>query len=313
MLAIHISHDVVKYAQLVNFKGTPFIESLGKVCLKDGMQLSDMSKAEVISALSEQITIIRNSAEFPDNSTHIVIDSDWFPMGVHRVDEVLAGNDLEKYLKWYMKEMLEGSLSEYSLVHQALNRDPERGIEYLSMGIPQSFDSWITKVFGPSELEVKNVISEIQAIGDVLAASRQLDAEGGIQVVLENRENSISCHLYQNKEFAGLFQGALNWDFKITLDHIRGDYNLIMQVKEAIEKAIKGKRDPENVITNLYYFSSTGDPTVLNNLKIYDNSCQTLNLGDHFNFRDPDFENIDEYAVVLGALNIEIQERFSET
>jgi len=312
MLAIHITHDSLKFAQLVNFKGTPFIESLGKVSMKEGLQIPDMSNAEVIVSLADQILKIRNSAEFPDNSTHIVIDSNWFPIGIHQVDGVLTGADLNKFLKWRMDEMLESATSQFSLVHQKLRQSTENGVEYLTIGIPASFETWIQKIFAPSELEVKNVITEIQAIGDILAASGQLDTEGGIQVVLDNRGNNISCHLYQDQEFLGMFHAALNWDYQVTIDHSRGDFQLIKQVKEAIEKAIKGKHDPENVITNLYYYTSAGDETVLNNLQKYPDSCQTLNLAKHFNFRDPEFENIDEYAVVLGALSMEIRERFNE-
>jgi len=69
MLAIHISKDTIKYAQLVNFKGTPFIESLGKVDLGDILKVSDTSSAEISHILAEKITAIRKSAEFPDNST----------------------------------------------------------------------------------------------------------------------------------------------------------------------------------------------------------------------------------------------------
>ncbi len=312
MLAIHISHDTLKYAQLVDFKGIPFIESLGKVNIKDGLQIPDTTNAEVIRGLAEQITAIRNLAEFPDNNTHIVIDSDWFPMLIHQVDDALTGADLEKYLKWRMTEMLENAVSQYKLVHQELNDSIDNGVEYLSLGIPQSFDSWIGKVFSPSELDVKQVIMDIQAIGDLFSTSGLLDSEGGIQVLLENRKDTIYCHIFQDNEFKGLFHASLNWDYKITLDHVRGDYQMITQIKTAIEQAIKGKRDPENVLTNLFYFNSSGDATVLKNLTQYENSCRTLDLAHHFNFRDPDFENIDEYAIVLGALSIEIQEQSSE-
>ena len=312
MLAIHISRKTLKFAQLVNFKGTPFIESLGKVSLGDALQNPDMTNTQVVMSLAEHITTIRNSAEFPDTSTHIVIDSDWFPMGIHPVDSALSGNDLIKYLKWYMKEMLEGSESQYSVIHQELSRSSAKSAQYVSLALPHSFDTWLDRIVGPSELELKKVITEMEAIGNVLTATKLLDFEGGIQVVLENRENTINCHMFQNQELSGLFHGSLNWDYKITLDHVRGDAKLIHLVKEAIERAIKGKRDPDNVITNLFHFSSTGDPSLLSNLENYEVSCQPLKLGNHFNFRDPDTENIDEYAVVLGALNVEIQERFSE-
>jgi len=312
MLAIHISRKTIKFAQLVNFKGMPFIESLGKVSLEEHFQSTDMTNTNVIMSLAEQISTIRNSAEFPDNSTHLVIDSDWFPMGIHRVDSALSGKDLNKYLKWYMKEMLESAISQYTMVHQELNRSSGKSAQYLSIAIPQSFDSWLERIISPSELDLKKVITEMEAIGNVLTATKLLDYEGGIQVVLENRENTINCHMFQNQEFSGLFHGSLNWDYKITLDHVRGDENLIKLVKDSIERAIKGKRDPDNVITNLFYFSSTGDPSLMTNLEQYEVSCQPLKLGNHFNFRDPDSVNIDEYAVVLGALNVEIQERFSE-
>lgn len=312
MLAIHISRKMLKFAQLVNFKGTPFIESLGKVSIEEDLQSPDMSNTQVIMSLAKHIATIRNSAEFPDTATHLVIDSDWFPMGVHPVDAMLSWKDLSKYLQWYMKEMLERSESQYSVIHQELSRSSAKSAQYLSLAIPQNFDVWLDRIIGPSELELKNVITEMEALGNVLAASNLMDIEGGIQVILENRENTLNCHMYQNQEFSGLFHGSLNWDYKITLDHVRGDSNLINLVKDAIERAIKGKRDPDNVITNLFYFSSTGDPSLLINLENYPESCKPLSLRDHFNFREPDTDNIDEYAVVLGALNVEIQERFSE-
>jgi len=312
MLAIHISRRSIKFAQLVNFKGTPFIESLGKVSLEQELQNPDMTNTQFVLSLAEKIFNIRNSAEFPDNSTHLVIDSDWFPLGIHPVDASLSGNDLTKYLKWYIKEMLEGSESQYSTIHQELNRSSGKATQYLSIAIPHSFETWLDRIMAPSELELKKVITDMEAVGNMLTATKLLDIEGGIQVVMENRENTLNCHMFQNQEFSGMFHGSLNWDYKITLDHVRGDVNLIQLVKEAIERAVKGKRDPDNVITNLFYFSSTGDPSLLNNLQNYEASCQKLNLANHFNFRDPDTENIDEYAVVLGALNVEIQERFSE-
>ncbi len=312
MLAIHISRNFIKFAQLVNFKGTPFIESLGKVSIKDQLHSLDMGNTQHIMMLAEQIASIRNSAEFPDTATHLVIDSDWFPFGIHPVDTALSEIDLRKYLKWYIKEMLEGSAAQYAVIHQELSRISGKAAQYFSMAIPQSFDTWVDRIIAPSELELKKVMTEMEAIGNVLTATKLLDFEGGIQVVLENRENTVNCHLFQNQEFSGTFHGSLNWDYKITLDHMRGDANLINLVREALEKAIKGKRDPDNVITNLFYFSSSGDPALLSNLEKYEGSCQRLKLENHFNFRDPDADNIDEYAVVLGALNVEIQERFSE-
>ena len=311
MLAIHISRKMLKFAQLVNFKGTPFIESLGNVSIEE-LQSPDMSSTQVIMSLAEHIATIRNSAEFPDTATHLVIDSDWFPMGIHPVDSSMSGNDLSKYLKWYMKEMLDSSESQYAVIHQELNRSSAKTTQYVSLAIPQNFDNWLDRIIGPSELELKNVITEMEAIGNVLTATKHLDFEGGIQVVMENRENTLNCLMFQNQEFSGLFHGSLNWDYKITLDHVRGDATLINLVKDALERAIKGKRDPDNVMTNLFYFSSTGDPSLLNNLTKYEESCKPLNLVECFNFREPETENIDEYAVVLGALNVEIQERFSE-
>ena len=158
MLAIHISRHNIKFAQLVNFKGTPFIESLGKVDLSESIYSPDMTNSQVIMSLAEQISSIRNSAEFPDTATHLVIDSDWFPMGIHPVDTALSGNDLNKYLKWYMKEMLEGALDQYSIVHQELNRSSAKAAQYLSIALPQSFGSWLDRIIGPSELELKNDI-----------------------------------------------------------------------------------------------------------------------------------------------------------
>ncbi len=312
MLAIHISYDTLKYAQLVNFKGTPFIESLGKITLKDGLLIPDTTNTEVIRSLADQISNIKSSAEFPDNSTHIVIDSDWFPLLVHEIDGAMNDVDRDKFLKWRLGEMLENAQSQYTLIHQELSQTQASSVKFLSLGIPQSFDDWLDRVIAPSELKINNVILDIQAIGDMLTASGQLDPEGGLQVVMENKENAIACHLYQGQEFSGLFRAALNWDFKITMDHVRGDLKLITEVKTAIEQALMGKRDPENVLTNLFYFNSTGDTAVLSNLGNYESCCQSLDLVDHFNFRDPDFDNIDEYAVVLGALSLEIQERFGE-
>ncbi|NQV15738.1 hypothetical protein HQ531_09810 [bacterium] len=312
MLAIHISRDTLKFAQLVNFKGTPFIESLGKLSIKEGLQVPDTTNSEVILGLAEQITNIRNSAEFPDNATHIVIDSDWFPLSIHQVDSVLDHSEKEKYLTWRMSEMLETAYDQYSLVHQVLRQVDATSDEYLSLGIPHSFSTWIDKIVSPSELGTKNVILDIQALGDMLAVSGQLDSDGGIQVVMENQENAIRCHIFQNLEFCALFHAALNWDYTITVDNVRGNSKMVDQVAEALGRALKGKQNPDNAITNLFYFNSSGDPAVLHNLAKYGTSCQKLNLADHFNFRDPDFENIDEYAVVLGALSVEIQERFSE-
>lgn len=312
MLAIHISHDTLKYAQLVNFKGTPFIESLGKVPLKGGLLVQDTSNTDVIRMLGEALKVIRNDADFPDNSAHIVMESDWFPFMVHHVDGVLQGADLDKYLAWRVTEMLESAASQYSTTHQALRRDSEDGVEYLSISTPGIFNSWIEKISAPSELKIQNVILEIQALGDLLSASGQLDQEGGLQVVLDNQDGRIVCHVYQNKEFLAVFQGTINWDYKISIDYCRGDAKLVGQVSNAIERAIKGKQNPDNVLTNLFYITSSGDASLLNNLPNYTPTCTALNLVEHFNFRNPEFENIDEYAVVLGALSTEIQERFRE-
>jgi hypothetical protein len=312
MLAIHISHDTLRYAQLVNFKGSPFIESLGKIQLKEGLLSKDSSSGEVIRTLADHVSAIRNSADFPDNGTHLVVDSDWFPSLVHHVDGVLQGADLTKYLKWRMGEMLESSSSQYRTTHQELRRDHELGIQYLSICLPVTFDEWVERIVAPSELKAQKVILDIQALGDMLAASGHMDEEGGIQVILENQDARIRCHIFQDQEFIALFHASVNWDYKLTVDHARGSTELINPVVEAIEKAIKGKHNPDNEITSLFYFTSSGDPALLNNLSKYKPTCQPLDLVHHFNFRDPDFENIDEYAVVLGALSTEIQERFSE-
>ena len=312
MLAIHISHDSLKYAQLVNFKGTPFIESMGKIALKEGLLLQDVNNAEVIRILADHISGIRNSAEFPDNSTHLVIDSDWFPILVHQADGVLEGKDLAKYLKWRIQEMLESASSQYRTTHQELRRDSEGGKQYLSISTPVSFNEWVDKISASSELSIQNVVLEIQALGDILSASNQLDEEGGLQVILENQDGKIRCHAYQDQEFIAVFHAAVNWDYKLTVDYSRGDAKLVSSLVDAIEKAIKGKLNPDNVITNIFYLSSSGDPALLNNLTKYTPTCKPIDLVHHFNFKDPEFDNVDEYAVVLGALSTEIQERFSE-
>jgi hypothetical protein len=312
MLAIHISRKTLKYAQLVNFKGTPFVESLGKMAVKEGLRTPDTTSAEVIRGLSEQISEIRNSAEFPDTSTHLVIDSDWFPMLVHEVDEVLSKSDIDKYLEWRIREMLESSGEHYRLLHQELSSTDKTRHKYLSIGIPQTFDIWVNKVTEPSDLEVKNVTLDIQALGDLLARADLLDLEGGIQVILENKAGSVTCYIYKGKDYEGHFQATMDGDRKLTLSYTRGDSKLINSILSAIEAALRGTQDPDTVITNLFYFTSTGDDSLLNNLQLFDTSCRPLNLVEHFNFRDPEYANIDEYAIVLGALSVEIAGGFDE-
>jgi len=312
MLAIHLTRDTLKYAQMVDFKGSPFIESLGKISIKDDLEITDTTNIEVIRKLAEQIEKIRNSAEFPDSATHIVIDSEWFPLLVHKVDTVLSHADTEKYLAWRLNEMLESAYPQYRLIHQPLAGGDERTRTYLSIGVPVSFDTWVNKILAPSELEVKNVITDIQAIGDLLVATKQIDREGGIQLILDNQDKKISCYLLRDQEYAGHFLASLNWDYKLTLDYVRGDLSFIKGVAAAVEKALRGKQDPDNTLTNLFYFSSSGDPSMLNRLQQYENSCMPLNLVDRFNFREPDYENIDEYAVVLGALSAEIMDDSGE-
>jgi len=311
MLAIHISRDTLKYAQLVNFKGVPFIESLGKISIKDDLQIADTENLDVIRSLAQQIAKIRNAAEFPDSATHIVIDSEWFPLLVHQVDTILSEKDTAKYLAWRFTEMLENATSQYQLIHQQLGQAIDDSQTYLSMGVPESFDTWIEKVFTPSELEVNKVITDIQAVGDLLVTSKQLDFDGGVQLVLDNQDKKISCYLLRDQEYAAHFQASLNWDYTLTVDYVRGDMRLAHEVKEVLESALKGKQDPDYILRDLFYFTSTGDASMLNRLQNYER-CTPLNLVDRFNFRDPDIDNIDEYAIVLGALSAEMQGEISE-
>lgn len=312
MLAIHISRDTLKYAQLVSFKGVPFVESLGKISIKAGLQIQNTTNAEVTRNLAEQIASIRNSAEFPDNSTHLVIDSDWFPVLLHGVDGVLSDGDIDKYLAWRMSEMLDNTASQFRIVHQKLADSDEQEHQYLSLGIPKSFDSWIEKVMGPSDLEVNQVIMDIQALGDLLSASGQLDPEGGIQVILENQQDAIRGHIYENQDFKGYFSGSFDSERSVTLDLVQGDRKWIRGIVRSVERALQGRGNPDNVLTTLFFFTSTGDTANVNNLNGYKDSCKPLDLHKHFNFRDPEFNNIDEYAVVLGALSPELSESIVE-
>lgn len=313
MLAVHILHNRIRFAQLVNFKGTPFIETLGEVEMKSSLKISDLNNGEMIRLLSDHLVSIRNSAEFPDNSVHLVLDSDWFPSMVHTVDDVLEGRDLHKYLEWRTREMLESNTDQYKIVHQSLGHTKSgEQSRYYTVCVPHSLDEWVEKVFHTSELEVKDVILDIQAAGDMLTAAELLLSDGGIQVVLENRENGVKCFVYKDQEFYGLIHASLNWDYKLTPDYVRGDVEVMSDIASAIEKALKGKGNPDNALTHLFYLTTTGDPELLSNLSQYDDSCRELKLVKHFNFRDPEFDNIDTYALVLGALHREIRERFNE-
>lgn len=311
MLAIHISKDAIKYAQLVNFKGTPFVESLGKMDLDGLLTFADTGNAEITRTLAEKIAEIRNSAEFPDNSTHLIIDSTWFPTLIHDLDEDLGSLDREKYLNWRLREMLDTGSDNFRFIHQELARSNGKQ-NFLSLGIPNSFDTWVDKISRPSELEVKQVIMDVQSIGDLLSTTHLLDGQGNLQVVLENKSEGIACWLFKDTEFTGFFHANLDLENKLSPGLMRGDQENIKRVIRAIERALGGVQNPDTALNHIFYFSSSGSTNTLANLQNYPDSCQPLKLVERFNFRDPEYPNIDEYAVVVGALCEEIRTGLGE-
>jgi len=312
MLAIHISKDTLRYAQLVNFKGTPFIESLGKMDLGDLLQVPDTSNAEVTRALAEKIAEIRDSAEFPDNSTHLVIDSSWFPTLIHNVDEELTASDREKFLDWRFRELLDTSSENYRIVHQALTSQGAVDQKFLSIGIPNSFSSWVDKISRPSELDVQNVILDIQSLGDLLSTTHLLEGDDNLQVILDNRSEGFTCWLFKSSDYVGHLHAVMDLEGKLSVDLMRGDPDLVKRVARAVELALNGDQNPDTALAHIFYFSSTGSASTLTNLQNYPESCQPLKLVERINFRDPEFPNIDEYAVVVGALSDEIRTGLSE-
>ena len=306
MLAIHISRDTLKYAQMVNFKGTPFIESLGKIDLEGLLTVPDTTNAEVTRALAEKIAAIRSSAEFPDNSTHFVIDSCWFPALVHEVDGELEEGDQEKYLDWRVREMLDAGAENYRFVHQALASKDAFGHNFFSLAIPNTLHTWIERISRPSELEVQNVSIDAQALGELLSITNLLDPEGGLQVVLENKQDRVDCWVFQNLDFAAYYQAVIGAENRLTVGLVRGDNDLVSRVANAVGRALNGEQNPDTALTTLYYFNSSGGVGRLTNLGNYPDSCKPLNLVEKFNFREPEHPNIDEYAVVVGALSNEI-------
>lgn len=312
MLAIHISRDTIKYAQLVNFKGTPFIESLGKVDLEDMLQFPDTSNAEITRSLSEKIVNIRNSAEFPDNATHIVIDSSWFPSLIHQVENELTDTDRDKYLTWRFTEMLDSTADHYKFTHQPLGSEDGATTTYLSIAIPNTFNTWVERITKASELAVQSVLTDVQALGDLLAATGNLDGEGNLQVVLENRSSGLKCSLYKDQDLAASFHADIDDTLALTPTVVRGEQALIKRVMRSIERALRGEQNPDTVLSKLFYFTSNGRENMVANLVSYPESCQELDLIGSFNFREPEFPNIDEYAVVVGALSQELETESSE-
>ncbi|MCF7904931.1 MAG: hypothetical protein K9M49_07220, partial [Candidatus Marinimicrobia bacterium] len=258
MLAIHIARDTIKYAQLVNFKGAPFIESLGKVDLEDILQFPDTSNAEITRSLSEKIVSIRNSAEFPDNATHLVIDSSWFPTLVHAVEDELSEADRDKYLEWRFTEMLDSTADHYKFTHQPLGTGNGTTTSYLSVAIPNTFNTWVERITRASELAVQNVIMDIQALGELLAATGKLDSEGNLQVLLENHVHGITCTVFSDKDFMASFQADLDDSLTVTPTVVKGEHALIKRIVKALERALRGEQNPDTALSKIYYFTSNG-------------------------------------------------------
>lgn len=311
MIGTQFTDGLVRYAQLVDYQGLPYIEALGNFSTQVDMNPSRWSRTNIRYEITEIVETIKSRVDFPDRQALAVVESKWFPHMFQKVDSELPGGDREKFLNWQFHEAYDLDPREFNMIHQRLyGRNDNHYLHYFTVAIPGEFRQTFQTGFDKAGLTLSGVqLDSISAVDMLSYAGHLRHLERILLIGCEG----VQYHMIQidKGEVTGTADFSIGKNSDIGFDVLRGDWSDVDRILIFLHTLLKGNPRRTSPVDHIYLY---GRPLELDRWERFlkGPDVSLFNPTQVFHLRERKIRNGSQYTELLGSISSVIRERFRE-
>ena len=311
MIGAQFSDGFVRYAQLVDYQGLPYIEALGNFKTQIDFNPNRWSRSNIRYEITEIIESIKAKVDFPDRQAVAVVEANWFPHFYQKIDRELPDEDRLKLLNWQFDEAFDLYPGSFKMVHQRLHGD-EQGeyLQYFTIAIPEDFRQTFQVGFDKAGLTLSRVEMDTTAAVDMVSyAGLMRHMENILLIACDGVQYRMS--LLVKGELVATADFSIGRNSDIGVDIVRGAWPDLDRILIFLHTLLKGNpRRTSPVDRTLLY----GRPLELDRWErlLKGPEISLFNPTNVFHLRDTKVVNGSQYVELLGSISQVIRERFDE-
>jgi|FLOH01.1.fsa_nt_gi hypothetical protein len=299
MLSVLFTESELRFSQVVDFRGEPYVESFGVIPFSDIIKVDN---ASITLTWAESLKNLHKKLGYPEKKIIAVFPAQSFSYCFQMVDAALPENEKIRFLNWQGHEILDFNNDSDTLVHQKLSRVDSSEL-FISVAFPTSLKDNLSTACERSEFQITELIFDIQGMGQLLQYGQLFDHENTYCLNIDKHSNHYLIKFHQN-ELAGVIDLKLQNNGVLRPLLYRGN-----QIKA--ESEVKYFSD---VIKGVADFKDSSDRRVIFNGRNPDEDSSHAygyDFSGIFNFRHSiEGKNLNQFASTLGALVPGILVRF---
>ncbi|OIO67465.1 MAG: hypothetical protein AUJ47_00095 [Candidatus Marinimicrobia bacterium CG1_02_48_14] len=311
MIVAQFTDGLVRYAQLVDYQGLPYIEALGNFQTPIDMNPSRWMRTNIRYEITEMVETIKSKVDFPDRQAVAVVEGKWFPHLFQKVDSELPLEDREKFLDWQFRETYDLAPDSAHIVHQRLSGHfIGSQLNYFSIAIPEEFRQAFSVGFDKAGLTLTRIELDAFAAADMLSyAGNMRHLERILLIGCEAVEYHMN--LIEKGEIVGIADFTIGHNSEIGIDVLRGDWSDIDRIIIFLQTLLKGNPRRTSPVDHTYIY---GRPLELDRWErlLKGPEVSLFNPAQAFHLREPKVRNSSQYTELLGTTSNLIRMRFNE-
>lgn len=311
MIVAQFTDGLVRYAQLVDYQGLPYIEALGNFTTQIDMSPSRWMRTNIRYEITDMVESIKSKVDFPDRQAVAVVESKWFPHLFQKVDSELPIEDREKFLDWQFQESYDFTPEAAHVVHQRLaGRVTSTHLNYFSIAIPEEFRQAFTIGFDKAGLALSRIELDTFSAVDMLAyAGHMRHLDRILLIGCEGLQYHMS--LIEKGEIVAIADFTIGHNSEIGVDVLRGDWTDIDRIIIFLQTLLKGNPRRTSPVDHTYIY---GRPLELDRWErlLKGPEISLFSPTQAFHLREPKVRNSSQYTELLGTVSNLIRKRFNE-
>ncbi len=311
MIGAQFSDGLVRYAQLVDYQGLPYIEALGNFKTQVDFNPNRWLRTNIRYEITEMVETIKNKIDFPDRQAIAVVETNLFPHRYQKIDFELPSEDRLKLLNWQFQEAFDLNPENFKMVHQRLYGVEEPNfLHFFTIAIPVEFRQTFQTAFDKAGLALSRVDLDSLAAIDMLSYAghmRHLD-----QILMVGCDG-IQYHLLLvvQGELIATADFSIGANSEIGIDVVRGEWPDLKRIVNFLHGLLKGNPRRSSPVDHTFLY---GRPLELDRWErlLKGPEITLFNPTQAFHLRDTKVLNASQYVELLGSISRMIRERFDE-